>query len=198
MMPSMPVSRVAAHSFCSSSLDCDVNERRQVGARRMRARVPGLEPCAALHKGQLPQVLAFDQQRIVETDVGGELLELPLRHALAVEPLLQIVEGGDMPVAHDQQLAVEHGVEIEPARHVGEAAADVVAGAREEMRLAAARHDLHANAVPFPLRRIIRKLQRRPVGVLQARATASAGGTPARPPRRACGPRPSSQANSGS
>ena len=42
-----------------------------------------------------------------------ELLELLLGVTrLAVEPLLQVVEGRDLAVAHDQQLAVEHRVEV--------------------------------------------------------------------------------------
>ena len=51
-------------------------------------------------------------QRIVEAHVGGKLLELLLGHALAVEALLQVVERRDLAVAHHQQLAVEHRIEI--------------------------------------------------------------------------------------
>ena len=78
--------------------------------------VPGLEPCAPRKEGQLAQVLAIDQQGIIEAHVGGKLLQLPLAHALAVEALLQVVEGGDLAVAHHQQLAVEHGIEAASPR----------------------------------------------------------------------------------
>ena len=74
----MPVSRVAAHSSLQLVLVGDLDQRREVGARRAHARVPGLEPRAALGEGQRAQVLAVDQQRIVEADVGRELLQLPL------------------------------------------------------------------------------------------------------------------------
>ena len=199
----MPVSRVAAHSFCSSSLSADLDQRRQVGARRAHLGVPGLEARTALHEGQRAQVLALDDQRIVEADMGRELLELLLAHGLAVEPLLQVVEGRDverrpLALAQHQQLAVEHRIEVEAGHHIGKGLADGIARARVELRLAAPRHDLHADAVPFPLGGELGEVERRPVARPPAGATASAGGTPARRRRRASAARPSSQANSGS
>ena len=103
-----------------------------------------------------------------------------------------------MPVAQHQQLAVEHGVEVE--------AAASRRGSCGRCRRRCARRDASRRAPPRPARgcrpiSIPPRNQPAPAPPSRrppARATASAGGTPARPARRACAPRPSSQANSGS
>ena len=70
--------------------------------------------------------------------------------ALAVEPLLEIVEGRNLALAHHQQLAVEHDALGQRLDHIGKGARDIVAGARKEPLLAAVMRSLHADAVPFP------------------------------------------------
>ncbi len=70
---------------------------------------------------------------------------------LAVEPLLQIVEGRDVALAHHQQFAVEHHALGDRLDHIGKGAGDIVAGAREQPLLAGLMRGLHADAVPFPL-----------------------------------------------
>jgi hypothetical protein len=61
--------------------------------------------------------------------VCRKLLELLLRHAFAVQPLLQVVERRDLAVAHHQQFAVEHRIEVQSTHNIGKALADIVAGA---------------------------------------------------------------------
>ena len=145
----------------------NLDDRREIGARRVHLGEPGLEQRPPLHERQRAQVLALDDERVVQAHVGRELLELLPGHALAVEPLLQVVEGRDLAVAHHQQLAVEHRIEVQSADHVGKALPDIVAGARIQPRLSAHRHDLHADAVPFPLGRELGEIERGPVAVFQ-------------------------------
>ena len=70
---------------------------------------------------------------------------------LAAEPLLQIVEGGDRVASLDQELTVEHGLEIDRLDDFRKAGRDIVAGPGIEADLAARCRDLHPDAVPFPL-----------------------------------------------
>ena len=120
-MPSVPFSRVASHSSRSAALSAKAMSGERSVRGGLHARVPGLEPRATCVPRQLAQVLALDQQGIVEAHMGRELLHLLPGDALAVEPLLQIVEGRNLAAAHDQQLAVEHSIEVEPADDVGKA-----------------------------------------------------------------------------
>ena len=83
--------------------------------------------------------------------MGRMRLEQGSADGLAVEPLLQSVEGGDLAVPHDQQLAVEHHPFGKGLDHIGKGARNIVAGPREEPPLAALMDGLHADAVPFPL-----------------------------------------------
>ena len=90
------------------------------------------------------------QQQVIGADsgrVGGQHLRI---HRLAVQPLLQVAEGGDGAVAHDQQLAVEDAFEVQRRKHVGKGGRDVFARAAEEATLAALAHRLDADAVPLP------------------------------------------------
>ena len=77
------------------------------------------------------------------------------------------LKGATSPLRAHQQLAVEHGIEVEPADHVGKAVRYVVARARIEMHLAGPRHDLHADAVPLPFGGEIGGFERLPIGILQ-------------------------------
>jgi hypothetical protein len=59
----------------------------------------------------------------------------------------------------DQQFAVEHAVEMHRLDEIGKGAGNVVAGARIEPADAALATDLHADAVPFPLGRIVGRIE---------------------------------------
>ena len=71
----------------------------------------------------------------------------------------RVAEGRDrdraVRLAPDQELAVDRAVIVEKIQDVGEGAGNVVAGARVKPPHAAFAHRLHADAVPFPLRRIV-------------------------------------------
>src|ERR1700693_5441492 len=82
--------------------------------------------------------------------MGGLRLEHSRRHALAIEPLLQVVERSDLALPHHQQFAVEHDAPGQRLDHIGKAPRDIVAGAREEPLLASLMGGLHADAVPLP------------------------------------------------
>ena len=149
----MPASRVPAQIPRSSSKSVNGDERAEVGQRRGDALVPGFEAGAALGEGQLAQVVALVDEEIVKAHVGRVVAHHARRDDLAVEALLQVVEGRDGAGASDEQLAVDHGRSGdggEGRRDLGERRGDLVAGAREQARFAAGGRDLHAHAVPFP------------------------------------------------
>ena len=84
--------------------------------------MPCLEPRAAVGEGELAQVLAVDQQRVVEANVRRELLKLTLGYTLAIEPLLQVIEGRDGSVADHEQFAIKHRIEAESLDNLRKAA----------------------------------------------------------------------------
>ena len=55
-----------------------------------------------------------------------------------------------MATTHEQ-FAIEHRIDVERPRDLGEGTGNVVARARIDSRFAAGPHDLHADAIPFPL-----------------------------------------------
>jgi hypothetical protein len=61
-------------------------------------------------KVKLANVFGAVEQQVVKADVGRVLLQHGSRHGLAIEPLLQIIEGRDHTIAHHQKLAVGHTV----------------------------------------------------------------------------------------
>ena len=138
-------------------------------------------------------------QEVVGAQVRGIAAELGGGDGLAVQPLLQVGEGGDRAVvAADQQLAVEHGVEVERVDQVGEGAGDVVAGAGVEPAAVPASaaawtrmpSHFHSAAKSAGSRRAKSRLLER-VG---EHDRAERG---ARRPAPGCGPVPVSQAKSG-
>ena len=84
---------------------------KRAGSRRGDER---LEGGAALGEGERAEVAGAVLQEVVGAQVGGVAAELGGGDGLAVQPLLQVGEGGDAAVvAADEQLAVERGVEVE-------------------------------------------------------------------------------------
>ena len=104
---------------------------------------------------------------------------------LAVQPLLQIGERRDLAIAHHQQLAIEHRVEIHRLEDFRKRAGNVLGAARIEPPAAFGRDELHADAVPFPFGAPVRRAACRRCRRPPADAPASADGTPAPAPGRA-------------
>ena len=133
---------------------------RQARHQRFELRAT-LRPCA------FSQILAFDDQDVIEAHEGRVFGEHLLRHGLAPEPLLQRIEAGRpafltaLNAAAHEQFAVEHRVERQHVEQFGEGRGNIVARARVEPRLAAGTHELHADAVPFPLRCVIGEVDHR-------------------------------------
>ncbi len=131
--------------------------------------VPGFEAGAAFGEGQLAQVVAFVDEQIIEAHVGRVVAHHARRDGLAVQALLQVVEGRDGAGAGHEQLAVDHGRAGdggEGCGDLGERRGDLVAGAREQARLAASCRDLHAHAIPFPFGGDLVRREVAPVAVL--------------------------------
>ena len=110
-----------------------------------------LEPRPARAQGQLAQILGLREEEVIEADVGRVLVDELARDGLAVEALLQVVEGLNGAVPDDQKLAIGDAAKGgEGLDDVGEARGDVVAGAREQPRRETVGAELHPDAVPFP------------------------------------------------
>ena len=128
------------------------------------------EPCAPFGERFLADILAVLDQQIVGAQVRRKVRGQFRVDGFAVEPLLQHVERLHAAVAHDQKLAVDRAVEIHRMDEIGKRAGDVLAGARIKPRDALtvrfARHRLHADAVPFPFRREVRRIERGEVRLL--------------------------------
>ena len=126
-----------------------------------------LEPCAPLAPRQRTQVLAFDQQAVVEPNEGGKLLEHLLADGFAPEPLLQCVEarraalGAALDIAADQQFAVEHRGEGEHVEQFGEGRRNIVARTGIDPGLVARPHQLDADTVPFPFCGVVGEIDHR-------------------------------------
>ena len=75
------------------------------------ARQQASEPRAPLGERTLAQILRAIDQQIVGAQMRGKFRQQLRRDGLAVEPLLQHVEGLHAALAHHQQLAVDRAVE---------------------------------------------------------------------------------------
>src|SRR5262245_1121376 len=85
--------------------------------------------------------------------MSGEILDHLACHRLAVQALLQVIEGSDMSLAQYEELAIEHAFSMgESLDDVGKGARNIISGAREQTYIARARGKLHPDAVPFPFR----------------------------------------------
>src|SRR6185437_3050489 len=110
-------------------------------------------------EAQRPQILAAPFEDIIEPDPGGVIGDHLRRRDFAIEPLLQIVERRDRTVAHHQQLSVKNDILVLQREEIGKRRANIVAAARIKPALAAAADELYADAVPFPLRAIINRIE---------------------------------------
>ncbi len=125
---------------------------------RDAARVPDLQPPPSLVKRQRPQIVAAVLEQVIEPHPGGKIAELARCRDLAVQALLQIVEGRHRTIAHDQQLAVEHDAVGQYRQDFGKRRPDIIARARVEPP-APSRDELDADAVPFPFGAIIGRIE---------------------------------------
>src|SRR5436853_437740 len=96
--------RVERWTWSNATSSTRRNQRRDVHPRRPLAGRERLQPLAPRREGQGPQVLLALDQDVVEPHEGRVLAQERRRHGLAVEALLEVVEGCRHSVAHDQQL----------------------------------------------------------------------------------------------
>ena len=80
-----------------------------------------LEPRAALRERQLAQVFVAVDQQIVGAQMRRKFHQQLRRDGLAVEPLLQHVEGLHAAVAQDQQFAVDRAGQMQRVDQIGKA-----------------------------------------------------------------------------
>ena len=143
------------------------DHRRQTQPRRGGRRHEGLEALSPVPQRLIAQVLARFGQQVVghhRDRMAGQHFRID---RLPVQPLLEVREGGDLPVAHDQKLAVDHALEIQRLHQVGEGARDLVVGPRIDASDAVLHDQLHADAVPLPLRGEVGGVHGPQIGLVQ-------------------------------
>ncbi len=116
-------------SDSASTLSNGIMADRSMRVGRVRANHASSRARRSVER-QRAQILGAVEQQVVEADVNGEVAQHLGADDLAVEALLQVGERRDDAVAHDQQLAVEHALELHRLDDLGEAAGDVVGPAR--------------------------------------------------------------------
>ncbi len=122
---------------------------------------------APFRERQGAQIFGAIEQQVIEAHVRRVVSEHAPRDGLAIEPLLQIVEGRHLAVAQHQhspsvtQIVARKGLTIS-----GKAGEMSSPWRREDAHATAPRGDLHADAVPLPLCEKIVRDQVRPVLVL--------------------------------
>ncbi|MNX84208.1 hypothetical protein D3C86_1159980 [compost metagenome] len=121
------------------------------------------KPAAALQIGLRADIALAIEQQVIGADEGGIVVQHLCRHRLAVQPLLQVGKGAGEIVgprrAADQQLAIHHAFEIDRLEDIGKGAGNIVAGTGIEFSCPTGAGQLHANAVPFPFRGIVGRVQ---------------------------------------
>ena len=104
----MPVSRAPAQSASSSPHRVEIDDGGEIGARRRMLAVPGFEPRAALGEGKRAQIFASLEQHVVEADMGRMRFQHAGVTVLRLSRCCRSLNGATSPLAHHQQLAVEH------------------------------------------------------------------------------------------
>ena len=113
------------------------------------------------------QVLAFDQQAVVEPNEGGKLLEHLLADGFAPKPLLQCVEARRRPrprrPGHRRAPAVRHRARRGRGarRAIREGRRNIVARTGIDPGLVARPHQLDADTVPFPFCGVVGEIDHR-------------------------------------
>ena len=138
-----------------------LNQRRGVEDFRGQIFRCPEQPLAALGERKRAHVLLPVHQNVVEPHEGRVLAQQFGVHGLAVQPLLQGVEGGRIAVVSPhQQLAVQCALNVQVLDDLGEGCGNVVSRAGVEPLHVARFYRLHADAVPFPLGKKLAKVQR--------------------------------------
>jgi hypothetical protein len=134
---------------------------------RAMAFVPGLQPLPPFIERQATKILVAVEQNIVKANAGREILEHLRPGRFAVQPLLQICKGRHLTIPHHQQLPIQHAVEIHRRQDFRKAVGNILGRARVQPLALRRRHQLHANAVPFPFGAIGGPVERCGVRLLQ-------------------------------
>ena len=128
----------SARSACNSPGFLNASGCASSVAQWLRILEPARHLALSLGQRQRTQVAPFDGEHIVKNDMARIFRHQLRIGRFAIEPLLQMVEAGDLITGFDDQLAIEHGMEIHPRQHIGERAGNIIAAAGEH-RLAAGR-----------------------------------------------------------
>ena len=159
-----PFDRRAAHA-AAQALQVrepgDLDQRREIHARRPLAGEESLQPQAALDERQRPQVLGAVEQDVVEMDEGRIVREhaRPVT-ALRLRRCCRSLKEATSPSRFTSSSPSSTPAERHRLDQVREGGGDVVATARVEPHAARGGRDLHADAVPFPLGEIAVELGR--------------------------------------
>ena len=105
----------------------------------------------------------------------GKFGEQLWRDGFAIEPLLQHVERLHAAIAHDQELAVDGAGQMQRVEEIGKAFGNILAGARIKPRdemtamlvVRVPGDRLHADAVPFPFRHELRRVEVLQIGIVE-------------------------------
>ena len=98
----------------------------------------------------MAQILPILEQNVVYAQSGGMAGQQGFGRGLAVQPFLQIAEGGHLIAAPHQQFAVQGGVKLHRVDHIGEGGGNILSGPGIKPPNAVVRDRLHPNPVPFP------------------------------------------------
>ena len=110
------------------------HQRREIDARFGEPRDERFKPLAPPGERQLAQILRAVGQQIVSAQMRGKFGHQLCRDGLAVEPLLQHVEGLHALLAHDQKLAINRARKPQRVDEIGKTLGNIFAGARIEPR----------------------------------------------------------------
>jgi len=116
---------------------------------------PVLKPLAAGRQRQVTEVLIPVEQHVIDPHKGWQIAKMRLCRCLAIEPLLQAVEGERLEIMADQQFTVENGMPVQRRREIGKGDRDIIAGPSKDTPAFAIKDKLHADAIPFPFSLIV-------------------------------------------
>ena len=101
---------------------------RQVETRAGMGCHPCLEPAAPIDKRHVANIFLAIEQHVIDPHKGWQIAKMRLCRCLAIEPLLQAVEGERLETMADQQFTVENGMPVQRRREIGKGDRDIIAG----------------------------------------------------------------------